>query len=163
MDAKFGTFRGIPYLKMKEYENNARDVDYPLNDDLKTAHFKKVFSNFERREPQYRFMDAVWQSLDEKTEIAAEVPTGIGKTIAYLLPAAVSLNSGKPVIISTYTNYLADKIVDEELLKLRTILGVELKARLKGKEQYISLGKFEELLISKSMMKRSSLCKYLSG
>lgn len=150
MDAKFAMFRGIPYLKNEaDYESHTSDFDYPQNDDLKTEHFKKVFSNFERRESQYRFMDAVWQTLDEKTEIAAEVPTGIGKTIAYLLPAAVqSLKSRKPVIISTYTNYLADKIVDEEMLKLRTILGVDLKAIvLKGKEQYVSLGKFEELLL----------------
>ena len=55
--------------------------------------------------------------------------------------------NGKPVVISTYTNYLADKIVDEELKNLNSILGTKLKATvLKGREQYISLGKFEELL-----------------
>ena len=57
------------------------------------------------------------------------------------------METGKPVVISTYTNYLADKIVDEELKKLDIILGAKLKATvLKGREQYISLGKFEELL-----------------
>ncbi len=76
------------------------------------------------------------------------MPTGIGKSIAYLVPAAIqSMETGKPVVISTYTNYLADKIVDEELKKLDIILGAKLKATvLKGREQYISLGKFEELL-----------------
>ena len=40
-------------------------------------------------------------------EIIAEVPTGIGKTIAYLLPAAIhSIATGKPVVISTFTNHL---------------------------------------------------------
>ena len=52
-------------------------------------------------------MDAVWKTLNEQSEIVAEVPTGIGKTIAYLLPAAIrSIKTGKPVVISTYTNYL---------------------------------------------------------
>ena len=93
-------------------------------------------------------MDAVRETLSEQSEVAAEVPTGIGKTIAYLLPAAIqSMETGKPVVISTYTNYLADKIVDEELKKLDIILGAKLKATvLKGREQYISFGKFEELL-----------------
>ena len=87
-------------------------------------------------------MDTVQETLSEQSEIAAEVPTGIGKTIAYLIPAAIqSMETGKPVVISTYTNYLADKIVDEELKKLDIIFGAKLKATvLKGREQYISLG-----------------------
>ena len=61
-------------------------------------------------------MDTVWETLNEQSEVATEVPTGIGKSIAYLVPAAIrSMETGKPVVISTYTNYLADKIVDEEL------------------------------------------------
>ena len=58
--------------------------------------------------------------LHNKSEIVAEVPTGIGKTIAYLLPAAIhSIETGKPVVISTFTNHLVDKILDEELNRLR--------------------------------------------
>ena len=63
-------------------------------------------------------MDTVWNALSGQSEIIAEVPTGIGKTMAYLLPAAIhSIATGKPVVISTYTNHLADKIMDEELSK----------------------------------------------
>ena len=93
-------------------------------------------------------MDTVWHALSGQSEIIAEVPTGIGKTMAYLLPAAIhSIAIGKPVVISTYTNHLADKIMDEELGKVRIILGSDVTATvLKGREQYISLGKFEELL-----------------
>lgn len=93
-------------------------------------------------------MDAVWKALSAQSEIIAEVPTGIGKTMAYLLPAAIhSIATGKPVVISTYTNHLADKIMEDELSKVRVILGTDVTATvLKGREQYISLGKFEELL-----------------
>ena len=146
----FATFRGIPYRLIKREKGNSfGELSYPINDEVKTEYFQNFFLNFERREPQYRFMDAVWKTLHSQSEVVAEVPTGIGKTIAYLLPAAIqSIKAGKPVVISTYTNYLADKILDEELIKLRSILSVELKAVvIKGKEQYISLGKFEELLI----------------
>lgn len=145
----YATFRGIPYrLVDSSKRTELARLPYPNADDEKTELLTTVFPKFERREPQYRFMDAVWKTLSEEAEIATEVPTGIGKTIAYLLPAAIrSVESGRPVVISTFTNYLADKIVDDELIKLQHILGIKLKATvLKGREQYISLGKFEELL-----------------
>ena len=93
-------------------------------------------------------MDAVWEAFQDQSEIVAEVPTGIGKTVAYLLPAAIrSIETGKPVVVSTYTNHLADKIQGEELERLRSMLGVNITATvLKGRERYISLGKLEELL-----------------
>ena len=79
---------------------------------------KKAYPDFERRESQFGFMDTVWHALSGQSEIIAEVPTGIGKTMAYLLPAAIhSITIGKPVVISTYTNHLADKVMDEELVK----------------------------------------------
>ena len=37
-------------------------------------------------------MDTVWDALSGQSEIIAEVPTGIGKTMAYLLPAAIRFN-----------------------------------------------------------------------
>jgi ATP-dependent DNA helicase DinG len=149
LPAEFSTFRGIPYRNI-ESENKVElsHFDYPFEDTQKIELLTTTFPNFERRESQFRFMDTVQETLSEQSELAAEVPTGIGKTIAYLIPAAIqSMETGKPVVISTYTNYLADKIVDEELKKLDLIFGAKLKATvLKGREQYISLGKFEELL-----------------
>lgn len=146
---EYSVFRGIPYRTVPQTEGvQFIDLPYPVDDKKKTELLTAIFPKFERREPQYRFMDIVWETLAEQSEVAAEVPTGIGKTIAYLLPAAIrSVETGKPVVVSTFTNYLVDKILDEELTKLRALLGVELKATvLKGREQYISLGKFEELL-----------------
>ncbi|CAM3055639.1 ATP-dependent DNA helicase DinG [Filibacter tadaridae] len=143
------TFRGIPYQQVGTVTSNqGMHLPYPSSESLKTTVLKRGYPDFERRESQYGFMDTVWEALTTKTEAVAEVPTGIGKTIAYLLPAAIhSTTKGKPVVISTYTNHLADKIIDEELAKLRVMLGQEITATvIKGKDRYISLGKFEELL-----------------
>lgn len=142
-------FRGIPYRKMdalKKISKNERT--YPLDDHVKTDLFTRGFPEFERREQQFRFMDTVWEALQDKSEVAVEVPTGIGKTIAYLLPAAIqSIQTGKPVVISTFTNHLADQIQGEELEGLRALLGLHITSTvIKGREQYISLGKLEELL-----------------
>ena len=145
----YSFFRGIPYRNMSIARDNHFDHPvYPIDNQEKTAQLKKAYPDFERRESQFGFMDTVWLALSGQSEIIAEVPTGIGKTMAYLLPAAIhSIAIGKPVVISTYTNHLADKILDEELGKARLILGFDVTATvLKGREQYISLGKFEELL-----------------
>ena len=145
----YSNFRGIPYRNMSTAgDNQFEHPVYPVDDQEKTAQLKKAYPDFERRESQFGFMDTVWHALSGQSEIIAEVPTGIGKTMAYLLPAAIhSITTGKPVVISTYTNHLADKIMDEELGKARLILGSDVTATvLKGREQYISLGKFEELL-----------------
>ncbi|MEK5070625.1 ATP-dependent DNA helicase DinG [Sporosarcina sp. FSL K6-1508] len=145
----FSTFRGIPYRNMTiSKPDRFERLVYPVDDQEKTTQLKKAYPDFELRESQFGFMDAVWKALSAQSEIIAEVPTGIGKTMAYLLPAAIhSIATGKPVVISTYTNHLADKIMEDELSKVRVILGTDVTATvLKGREQYISLGKFEELL-----------------
>ncbi|MBD7986093.1 ATP-dependent DNA helicase DinG [Sporosarcina sp. Sa2YVA2] len=144
-----GLFRGIPYkpAKMPEISATSR-YNYPSIDDDKKELLKKGYSQFEERQAQFSFMDSVWATLHDQSEIIAEVPTGIGKTIGYLLPAAIrSFETGKPVVISTFTNHLVDRIMEDEVERIRKILDVDCSATvMKGKEQYISLGKFEELL-----------------
>ncbi|WP_336822654.1 ATP-dependent DNA helicase DinG [Sporosarcina sp. USHLN248] len=142
-------FRGIPY-RQPNWEETAegRAVPYPIETEEKIALLKKAFLAYEHREAQLSFMDTVFQSLTKSKEVVAEVPTGVGKTIGYLLPAALhALQTGKPVIISTFTNHLVDKIMNDELEKVRKMIGYRVNGTvLKGREQYISLGKFEELL-----------------
>ncbi|MFS0576765.1 ATP-dependent DNA helicase DinG [Sporosarcina sp. 179-K 3D1 HS] len=148
-DRAISSYRGIPYRIAKAPAEKVTELpNYPESEEAKIALFSKRFNGFEKRDAQFDFMDAVRDVFAEHSEMAAEVPTGIGKTIAYLLPAAIhSVQSGKPVVVSTYTNHLVDKIVGEEMDKVRLLLGAELPvAVLKGREQYISLGKFEELL-----------------
>ncbi|MFJ7933473.1 ATP-dependent DNA helicase DinG [Sporosarcina sp. NPDC096371] len=145
---EFSHFRGIPYRNIPvAIADHFETPTYPIDEQQKTGLLKRAFPTFERRESQFGFMDAVWGALSNQSEIIAEVPTGIGKTAAYLLPAAIrSIETGKPVVISTFTNHLADKIKDDELSKISSMLGSTVTATvLKGKEQYISLGKFEEL------------------
>ncbi|MCM3709751.1 ATP-dependent DNA helicase DinG [Sporosarcina luteola] len=146
---KLPLFRGIPYRNVpKPTGFVAARFAYPTKDEEKIELLKKGYSSFEYRKSQLSFMDAIWETLSSHSEIVAEVPTGVGKTVGYLLPAAIrSYQTGKPVVISTFTNHLVDQILEDEVKRIRKILGIDCTATvLKGKEQYISLGKFEELL-----------------
>ncbi|MCM3637667.1 ATP-dependent DNA helicase DinG [Sporosarcina luteola] len=146
---KLPLFRGIPY---NNPENPAGVLSarctYPKKEEEKVDLLKKGYPFFEYRKSQLSFMDSIWETLSTHSEIVVEVPTGVGKTVGYLLPAAIySLLTGKPVVISTFTNHLVDKILEDEVKRIQKILDIKCTATvLKGKEQYISLGKFEELL-----------------
>ena len=147
--SELSSFRGIPYQQVPIQQKNFNGENaYPEKEDDKIALLQTAYPNFEKRESQLRFMDEVWTSLSTHTELIAEVPTGIGKTMAYLLPAVLfSMSSNRPVVISTFTNHLVDKIMDEELKKVKLMVGVDVSATvLKGQNRYISLNKFEELL-----------------
>lgn len=146
---KLPLFRGIPYRDVEIPSGVAlARFAYPKKEEEKINLLKKGYPSFEYRKSQLSFMDAIWETLSSHSEIVAEVPTGVGKTVGYLLPAAIhSYQTGKPVVISTFTNHLVDKILEDEVKRIRKILGIECTATvLKGREQYISLGKFEELL-----------------
>ncbi|WP_252503417.1 ATP-dependent DNA helicase DinG [Sporosarcina sp. Marseille-Q4943] len=146
---KLPLFRGIPYRNVKKLTGVVTGrCQYPVMEDEKIALLKKGYPSFEYRKSQLAYMDAVWETLSLHSEAVAEVPTGVGKTVGYLLPAAIhSFQTGKPVVISTFTNHLVDKILEDEVERIRKMLGIECTATvLKGREQYISLGKFEELL-----------------
>ncbi|MBB4823743.1 ATP-dependent DNA helicase DinG [Sporosarcina luteola] len=144
-------FRGIPYRKDESHSalSKAAVMSYPYEDEkAKIQLLGKVFNPVDKREAQFKFMDAVWDALQHKQEIATEVPTGLGKTLGYLFPAAIyAAEKGKPIVISTGTNHLIDKMVGEDVKKISKMMEAELRiAVLKGREHYISLGKLEELM-----------------
>ncbi len=104
--------------------------------------------SFERREGQAQMAAAVAATLaaeaveDEQGRLQAkilvvEAETGIGKTLAYLIPAVLS---GKRVIVSTATLTLQDQIADKDIPLVETILGEPLSALImKGRENYLCL------------------------
>ncbi|GKV55411.1 ATP-dependent helicase DinG [Sporosarcina sp. NCCP-2222] len=148
---QLAVFRGIPYRREETHSvfSKAAAKPFPYKDDkAKMELLGKVFHPVDKREAQFQFMDAVWDALESKQEIATEVPTGIGKTIGYLFPAAMyAAKKGKPVVISTGTNHLIDKMAVEDYDKISRMMEVDLRiAVLKGREHYISLGKLEELM-----------------
>lgn len=99
---------------------------------------------FEPRGVQRTMAEAVCQVM-EHVEPDGEVPhaklllveaeTGIGKTLAYLVPA---LLSGKRVVVSTATLNLQDQIMNKEVPLLAKVFGSELNVVcLKGRQNYL--------------------------
>lgn len=146
----YRTYRGITLKEQKPYIAAPRKkCSYPQTLEAKSALFEAQFEAFEIREGQFRMMDQVWKSLNDRQEVLMEASTGIGKTLAYLIPAMIyaTRHDGK-VAISTYTSYLQEQLLLEELPKAEAILGMKANvAVLKGMKHYIDLDRFSDMVV----------------
>ena len=99
--------------------------------------FSEALPGFAPREAQIEMAAAVEKALSQKSSLVIEAGTGIGKTLAYLVPAILS---GERVIISTGTKTLQDQLYFRDLPMVRDALGESIKtALLKGRANYLCL------------------------
>ena len=76
-----------------------------------------------------------------------EAGTGTGKSLAYLIPAALwAIQNNTRVVISTNTINLQDQLINKDIPDLREALGVDLRATvLKGRANYLCPRRLENL------------------
>lgn len=137
-------------IKKQEHKTNRpiQEKRYPQTSADKLALLKQSMPNAENRPAQFAMMDQIWHSFEQGTEIAIEASTGIGKSLAYLLPSIYYSDTvNKPIVISTYTSHLMDQLIQEEIPKLERMLGERVNAvLLKGMAHYIDLKLFADQL-----------------
>ncbi|HSK47878.1 MAG TPA: helicase C-terminal domain-containing protein [Coriobacteriia bacterium] len=105
----------------------------------------RMYENYEQRAEQVEMARAVLDAFQTSTHCAIEAGTGVGKSMAYLVPSALyALENNVGVGVATKTNALMDQIVYHELPRLNEALGGELRyAALKGYDHYLCLRKLE--------------------
>ena len=95
--------------------------------------------NFEFRPEQQQMAIAVAKALKGSEHLIVEAGTGVGKSLAYLVPAifhAVSQN--KKAVISTHTINLQEQLTEKDLPMLKQVLPVEFSfTMLKGRGNYL--------------------------
>ncbi|MBI3538717.1 MAG: DEAD/DEAH box helicase [Candidatus Eisenbacteria bacterium] len=94
---------------------------------------------YEDRESQRRMACDVARTLEQGGVLLAEAPTGVGKSLAYLLPSVLAArDTDRRVVIATCTKSLQDQLFERDLPALLEALGLSLPcARLKGKQNYL--------------------------
>jgi ATP-dependent DNA helicase DinG len=95
--------------------------------------------NFEYRPQQQEMAAAVAQTLEEERHLVVEAGTGVGKSLAYLMPATLfALEKKKKAIISTHTINLQEQLLHKDIPIVKKILPVEFEAALmKGRQNYL--------------------------
>ncbi len=109
--------------------------------------FSKYLENFESRNEQVEMLQAVTAALSNSQHLMVEAGTGIGKSYAYLVPAALwSSRNNLRVVISTNTLNLQDQLINKDIPDVKKALGLDLRASvLKGRINYLCPRRLESL------------------
>ncbi len=95
--------------------------------------------DFEYRPQQQQLAVAVAEALVYRGSLLAEAGTGVGKSLAYLLPAArYALETGRKAVISTHTINLQEQLIRKDIPIVRKVLREDFPAvLLKGRGNYL--------------------------
>ena len=101
--------------------------------------FSRHFPQYEHRAQQVEMLRAVTQALSKGQHLLVEAGTGTGKSMAYLIPAALwALQNNRRVVISTNTINLQDQLINKDIPDMIAALGLPLRAVvLKGRAHYL--------------------------
>lgn len=105
----------------------------------------RMYEHMERRPEQVAMAREVATALATSTHRAIEAGTGVGKSIAYLLPEALFAKRNNVTVgVATKTNALTDQLVSHELPALAAALPGGLSyASLKGYDHYPCLHRLD--------------------
>src|SRR5438128_8825328 len=104
--------------------------------------------NFEFRPQQQEMAAAVACALEEERHLVVEAGTGVGKSLAYLVPAILfALEQKKKAVISTHTINLQEQLLHKDIPILQKSLPVEFEAALmKGRQNFLCPRRLERAL-----------------
>lgn len=116
----------------------------------------EALHGFQVRPGQVKMARAVTRALNDGLRVLVEAGTGTGKSLAYLLPAAIhAVQNGRRVVISTHTIALQDQLVNKDVPVMRRALGsamgpaAEVRvAVLKGRANYLCVRRWRRFLVT---------------
>jgi len=113
--------------------------------------FQKGFPDYEHRSEQVEMLRAATRAISDGRHYMIEAGTGIGKSLAYLIPSAIwATKNQQRVVISTNTINLQDQLISKDIPLLLDTLDLNCRASvLKGRSNYLCPHHLETLRKSK--------------
>lgn len=107
----------------------------------------RSLDQYDERVGQKEMARTILGAYDRDEIVLVEAGTGIGKSLAYLVPAVYwALKHQEKTVISTHTIALQEQLVNKDIPFLLQLLGIDLKACLvKGMSNYLCLRKLSEM------------------
>lgn len=101
--------------------------------------FSQYFEAYEHRGEQVEMLKAVTKSLSNGDHLMVEAGTGVGKSFAYLVPAAMfAVQNNTRVVVSTNTINLQDQLIKKDIPDLQAALSLDVRAAvMKGRANYL--------------------------
>ena len=124
----------------------------------------RSLGNYESRVEQSTMAVEVSRAMEDGTHLIVEAGTGVGKSLAYLIPAATyALSHGRTVLISTNTINLQEQLFYKDLETVKIVLSeilpsnCDLKgSQLKGRSNYLCVRKWSQAIASGVVDERES-------
>lgn len=116
--------------------------------------FSQAFPGFEQRGEQEEMLKSVTEAIYHSKKLIVEGGTGVGKSMAYLLPAVLfAASRGQRVVISTNTISLQEQLMNKDIPTVIKILegaglveeGLVKATQLKGRANYLCLRRWNYL------------------
>jgi ATP-dependent DNA helicase DinG len=94
---------------------------------------------FEWRPEQQRMAAGVAAALAGRSHLVVEAGTGVGKSLAYLLPAVLyAKRTGRKALVSTHTINLQEQLLYKDIPLVKELTGEDFEAvLLKGRQNYV--------------------------
>ncbi len=107
----------------------------------------KKLPRYEYRPQQLEMISHVSEAFNQEKIAVIEAGTGVGKSMAYLIPAIYwSIQNNERCVVSTNTINLQEQLINKDIPFLQKTLGVKFSAILvKGRSNYICLRKLYSL------------------
>ena len=106
--------------------------------------------DFEYRPQQQQMAERVAAALDRSRPVVIEAGTGVGKSMAYLLPSVLhAVERGRKAVISTHTINLQEQLISKDIPILQQLLRHEAEFKavlLKGRQNYLCPNRLERAM-----------------
>lgn len=148
-------FRGFAFKK-QSVTNFPQLTETPSYGELvdhlfyESTGFANYLNDFEARPSQYEMATTIYDTFQSKKHAMIEAATGTGKSLAYLIPAIYqAVTNHERVIVSTHLTQLQRQLMEKEIPLLKRVLPFPFQAvMVKGKQHYLSLARFEQVMQS---------------
>lgn len=96
-------------------------------------------ADFEYRPQQGQMARAVLEALETRSHLLVEAPTGVGKSLAYLIPAILyAVSQKRKAIISTHTKNLQEQLLRKDIVLALSLIDKKVDvATFKGRKNYL--------------------------
>lgn len=113
---------------------------------LPDGRLSQIYPGYEEREAQVEMLKGVCRSFNQGSIIVVEAGTGVGKSLAYLIPAVEWVTQNRErVVVSTATINLQQQLLEKDIPLVTKILGKKPKVALvKGRGNYLCLNRLKE-------------------
>jgi len=106
----------------------------------------RALNNYESRLQQLQMAQGICRTIETGSHLIVEAGTGVGKSLAYLVPFIIhSAENKKKIIISTNTKTLQQQLYEKDLPFLKQALGIDFNYCLcLGSENYLCLRRLRD-------------------